>query len=266
MTIIQNLRYILVCGTLVLWSCSAYALNPRGSITATWKPSAGGGVAALSAPRWDGGLSNGTPSTHVSSCYTVEISSGYSQNAYSPCIASGGRPLNNAMALAVYDEIINSDYLEYEALIYRTQPDERDELRLWIHDDWGGYYDVYLTMQWHGSLDPVNCTATSGPINLPPVANDIVASATAPMTVRCNATADFVVTVGTAGGGATIPYTPGGDVRMSFDQGLASAANVYRGHVDGAGSVDTTVRATTVPGVAPPGKYNASAVVTIALE
>lgn len=128
----------------------------------------------------------------------------------------------------------------------------------------GGRYALAVQVrEWSGITPPVSCTASTASISIGPVANDAIASSSASVNLRCNADTDYKMTVGSANGADLIPYTTGGRVRMSFDESAGPRPNIYAGHAIGNVPVQTNVRATTVPGTSLPGKYTASAVVSV---
>ncbi|RYM63975.1 hypothetical protein BSQ98_11655 [Serratia liquefaciens] len=127
-----------------------------------------------------------------------------------------------------------------------------------------GYYSLEVHVRnWEGIVRPVSCSVNTAPIAIGPVSNDAVVSSSAPVRLQCDSDANYKMTVGAAEGGAVIAYTTGGAVRMSFDGAAGSNPNVYSGHAKQNQSVHTDVRATTVPGTALPGRYTASAVVSL---
>ncbi len=127
-----------------------------------------------------------------------------------------------------------------------------------------GYYSLEVQVRnWEGIVRPVSCAVNTAPIAIGPVSNDAVVSSSASVGLQCDSDANFKMTVGAAEGGAVVAYTSGGAVRMSFDGAAGPNPNVYSGHVKQNQSVHADVRATTVPGTALPGRYTASAVVSL---
>lgn len=127
-----------------------------------------------------------------------------------------------------------------------------------------GYYSLEVHVRkWKGIVHPVSCSVNTAPIAIGPVSNDAVVSSSAAVRLQCDSDANYKMSVGAADGGAVVAYTTGGAVRMSFDGAAGSNPNVYSGHAKQNQSVLTEVRATTVPGTALPGRYTASAVVSL---
>lgn len=128
----------------------------------------------------------------------------------------------------------------------------------------GGLYTLHVYVRkWYGVTPPVSCAVSTASISIGPVSKDAIASASAPVSVRCNADTNYKMTVGSTDGRDLIPYTSGGRVRMSFDGGTGQRPNILTGYAEKNLPIQTNVRATTVPGTALPGKYTASAVVSI---
>lgn len=126
-----------------------------------------------------------------------------------------------------------------------------------------GYYSLFVKVRtWTGG-PTVSCTVSTPTIVIGPVANDATASSSAPISLLCDADTDYKMTVGAADGGDHVPYTSDGQLIMSFDGAAGPRPNIYTGHATKNLPVQTNVRATTVPGTALPGKYTASAVVSI---
>lgn len=126
-----------------------------------------------------------------------------------------------------------------------------------------GYYSVFVKVRkWNGGTT-VSCTVSTPTISIGPVANDATASSSASISLLCDADTDYKMTVGAADGGDHVPYTSDGQLIMSFDGAAGPRPNIYTGHATKNLPVQTNVRATTVPGTALPGKYTASAVVSI---
>lgn len=135
-------------------------------------------------------------------------------------------------------------------------------------DPHDGYMRPYFSLdvkvrEWYGVTVPTSCTVRTAPIAIGPISNDAIGSATAPVSVKCNADTAYSMTVGSANNSDLISYTPGGQLRMSFDGGTGPKPNVISGHAKKNTTITTNARATTVPGTALPGKYTASAVVAI---
>ncbi|UTO02333.1 hypothetical protein [Serratia nematodiphila] len=132
----------------------------------------------------------------------------------------------------------------------------------WVHSAHGGKFTMRVKVnQWSGLTVPVTCAASSSNVAIGPIPNDAIASSTAPVRLRCDGEAQYKLTVGSVNGSDLIQYANGGRVRMSFDEGVGT--NVVSGHADKNRPVDVTIRATTVPGTALPGKYTASAVISV---
>lgn len=132
-----------------------------------------------------------------------------------------------------------------------------------VHDPSdSGLYTLFVQVRnWSGLVVPVSCEVTSANMTIGPVLNDAVAFSTAPVSLRCDGAAQYRMTVGAANGSDLVQYTSGGRVRMSIDG--AGGTNIVSGHVDKNQPVHVAIRATTVPGTALPGKYTASAVVSV---
>lgn len=128
----------------------------------------------------------------------------------------------------------------------------------------GGVYRVEVHVRkWSGLSVPKRCSVSSTAIDLGEAANDAVVSSTGPLSIKCNDTVDYRLTVRAAEGGDLITYSSGGKIRMSIDGSVGPSPNVTTGRAEKNIPIPINVRATTVPGTALPGKYTASAVVTV---
>ncbi|BEN43297.1 hypothetical protein SMKC072_02470 [Serratia marcescens] len=137
-------------------------------------------------------------------------------------------------------------------------------LRGWSAPPKGGYYRLLVRVRkWSGLSVPKRCSVSSTAIDLGEAANDAVVSSTGPLSIKCNDTVDYRLTVRAAEGGDLITYSSGGKIRMSIDGSVGPSPNVTTGRAEKNIPIPINVRATTVPGTALPGKYTASAVVTV---